>query len=218
MLKAVEARERHMEAHWLMKAMNTRAEIPSTFDDRMPEEVFATDQVPPLRIGETYLVPDGSGKEVPGLLYDGSVIESERKAYCVYRLAGGELILVTVPLSDAEISTVSAVSETFFGVIKHVGNGIKYPMDADDFLDDNIRGTPEAKPSESMAGWPGLDIMKSLPQRELARRDCARNAARYVGMENRSSKKLAKQPDNIRAAYRLIPEARYLGRYLPKAP
>jgi hypothetical protein len=66
-LEAVEARERHMEIHWLMKALQTQSQIPSTFDDRTPEEVFAPDQSARLRIGETYLVPDADGKEVPGL-------------------------------------------------------------------------------------------------------------------------------------------------------
>ena len=55
MLEAVDARERHLEAHWLLKAIQTRADIPSTFDDRMPEEIFADGQHPPLRIGDTHL-------------------------------------------------------------------------------------------------------------------------------------------------------------------
>jgi hypothetical protein len=93
LLEAVEARERHLEAHWLLKAMNTRAEIPSTFDDHLPEEAFATEQHAPLRIGDTHLVPDGSGREVPGLLYEGTVLESERKAYCVHQLADGQSTL-----------------------------------------------------------------------------------------------------------------------------
>lgn len=175
-LEAVEARERHLEAYWLLKAMNTRTAIPSSFDDRLPEEIFDIGQPPPLRVGNTYLVPDGSGKEVPGLLYDGCVIENERTAYCTHLLANGRSIIVTVPLSESEIAMYQRSPETFFGVIKHVGKDLNYPMDAYDFLFDANSQTPKERLLELMAGWPGIEAMRSLSQQDLAKRYCARGA------------------------------------------
>jgi hypothetical protein len=176
MLEAVEARERHLEAHWLIKAMETRREIPSTFDDRTPEEVFDADQPPRLRIGDTYLVPDESGREVPGLLYEGTVSETERKAYCVHQLMDGRSIIVTVPLTDAELAIHRRSPETFFGVIKHVGGQLKQPMDAYDFLYGSYSRTPKEKLLEFMAGWPDIDALRPLSQEGLAKYYCARVA------------------------------------------
>ena len=187
MLEAVEARERHLEAHWLLKAMESRQEIPSTFDDRMPEEVLEAGQVPPLRTGDTYLVPDGSGQDVPGVLYEGVVIEAEKKAYCIHRLNDGQSILVTVPLSDAEITMYRRSPETFFGVIKHVGKGLKHPMDAYDFLFEAYSQTPKERLFQLMAGWPGIEAMQSLSQQELAKRYCAKSAE-IMWMEHVSRK------------------------------
>jgi len=123
-LEAVKARERHLEAHWLFNAMGTRTEIPSTFDDRPPEEAFSAKQPIPLRIGDTHLVPDEAGREVPGVLYEGVVIENERKACCCYQLGDGRSIIVTVPLTDAEMVIYRRSPDTFFGVKKHVSKGL----------------------------------------------------------------------------------------------
>jgi hypothetical protein len=176
MLDAVEARDRHLEAHWLLKALNTRAEIPTTFDDRLPEEAFATERHPPLRIGDTHLVPDGSGREVPGILYEGAVLEPERKACCVYQLADGRSIIVTVPLNDAEIAMYRRSPETFFGVVKNVSKKINQPMDAYDFFYESYSRSSKEKLLEFMAGWACIEAMKSLSQQELAKRYCARLA------------------------------------------
>jgi hypothetical protein len=40
MLKLVEARERHIELHWLMQAIETHGQVPSTFDDKTPAKAF----------------------------------------------------------------------------------------------------------------------------------------------------------------------------------
>jgi hypothetical protein len=176
MLEAVEARERHLEGHWLLKAMETRREIPSTFDDRTPEEVFDTDQPPRLRIGDTYLVGDETGQEVPGLLYEGSVSETEKKAFCVYRLMDGRSIIGTVPLTDAELAIYRRSPETFFGVVKHVGGQLKQPMDAYDFLYGSYSRTPKEKLLEFMTHWPDIEALRPLSQEELAKYYCARMA------------------------------------------
>lgn len=176
MLEAVEARERHLELHWLLKAMETHAVIPSTFDDRTPEEVFSEEQTAPLRVGDTYLVPDGTGQEVPGVLYEGAVVESERKAFCAYQLADGRSVMCTVPLSDVESARYRQSPDTFFGVIKHVSKGVKYPMDMYDFLYGSYSKTPRDKLLEFMAQWPEIEAWRDLSQEELAKRYCARMA------------------------------------------
>jgi hypothetical protein len=177
MLDAVQARDRHVEPHWLLKAMQSRQEIPSTFDDRLPEEAFAVgEQHSPLRVGDAYLIPDGSGKDVPGVLCQGIVVETERKAYGTYRLADGRNIIASVPITDAELAIYHRSPETFFRVVDHVDKGIKRPMDCYDFMYDVYSKTPKDKLLEFMAGWPNIETMRSLTQAELAKIYCARFA------------------------------------------
>jgi hypothetical protein len=176
MLQAVEARERHLEAHWLLKAMETRAEIPSTFDDRTPEEIFAAELPVPLRIGDMHMVPDETGREVAGVLYEGAVMESERSACCVYQLTDGRSIIVSAPLTDAEIEIYRRSPATFFGVIKNVDGKINQPMDAYDFFYESYSRSTKEKLLEFMSDWPDLESMRSLSQKELAKRYCARMA------------------------------------------
>ena len=176
MLEAVEARERHIEAHWLLKAMGSRAEIPSTFDDRTPEEAFAAELPPPLRIGDTYMIPDELGREVPGVLYEATIADNEGCAYGAYQLSDGRSIIGPVPLSKAEMEIYRRSPETFFGVVKHVSKGITQPMDAYDFLHETYSKSPKGKLLEFMADWPDVEAMRSLSQNELAKRYCARMA------------------------------------------
>jgi hypothetical protein len=63
-LEAARARDRHPEAHWLIKtSLVHMGYIPSSFDDRLPEEVFTPPGNARLRIGDTYLVSDEAGRE-----------------------------------------------------------------------------------------------------------------------------------------------------------
>jgi hypothetical protein len=167
-LEAARARDRHIEAHWLIKALHTRPEIPSTFDDRMPEEVFGQAPLAPLRFGETYLVPDEKGREVSAILYDGSVLENERAAYGLYRLADGRSITCTVPLSDDELAAYRRSPDTFFGIVRQVPKSVKTPLDLYDFFFDTYSHSSREKLLELMTSWSNFDSLKDLTQRELA--------------------------------------------------
>jgi hypothetical protein len=51
-LEAARARDRHREAHWLIQSFTHAGYIPSSFDERLPEEAFARPTNARLRIGE----------------------------------------------------------------------------------------------------------------------------------------------------------------------
>ena len=81
-LDHVKARDRHIELHWLMKAMETHAHIPSTFDDRTPEQAFSFPGVPGrLQIGNKYLVTNAEGKLVEGILAEACVQRTKKRPY-----------------------------------------------------------------------------------------------------------------------------------------
>ena len=144
LLAAVEARDRHIELYWLLKAMRAHAQIPSTFDDRTPEEAFSPERIAPLRIGETYLVPDCDGHEVPGVLEDAVVLENERAAYGSYRLGDDQRVLCSTPLTESEMVRYRQSPQTFFGIVKDQSRRIDDPLDAYDFFYETYFQTPKA--------------------------------------------------------------------------
>ena len=75
------ARKRHAAMMALIESVKTHYEIPSTFNGEMPGSLTATNNIPPLRIGERYLIPDENGTEVPGRLESATVLPTEKLAY-----------------------------------------------------------------------------------------------------------------------------------------
>ncbi len=69
---------------------------------------------PPLKIGRRYLVPDKDGNEVEGTLVSAEMLENEQQVYGVYRLADGRQIIVTAPVTDAELQAYRNDPEGFF--------------------------------------------------------------------------------------------------------
>jgi hypothetical protein len=179
LLAAVEARDRHIELYWLTKAMRAHAQIPITFDDRTPEEAFSPERIPPLRVGETYLVPDRDGREIPGVLDDAVVLENERTAHGIYRLADGQSVLYMTPLTESEMARYRQSPQTFFGVLKDQSRRIDDPLDAYDFFYETYSQTPKTKLLEFMAQWPDIESLRPLDQTELAKHYCARMAAGF---------------------------------------
>jgi hypothetical protein len=174
-LELVEARERHREPNWLRKAPQTHQSIPSTFDDRMPEEP-TDDSVPRLMIGATYRIPIGGGQEALAVLTDATVLEPERRAYGTYRCADGRHVICTSPLTDAELVAYRRSPQTFFGVLKFVSPQITEPLDCYDFFWESYGRTSKDKLLEFINDWPDVEALRSLDQRRLAQVYCARFA------------------------------------------
>lgn len=175
-LQLVQARERHVELHWLRKALQKHQALPSSFDDRLPEENVSDDKIPRLLIGSTYLVPDADGKEVLGILTDAVVMDRERKAYGTYRLQDGRHIICISPLTDTEIAAYKRSPDTFFGVIKEVSREITEPLDCYDFFWEVYSQSSREKLLEFTSGWPDHGALSLLDQKEFAQRYCARMA------------------------------------------
>lgn len=64
-------------------------------------------ELPPMRKGNRYLVPDKDGSEVEGILLSGAVNRPEMSFYGVYKLADGRQIIATSPIIDSEFDYLS---------------------------------------------------------------------------------------------------------------
>jgi SEC-C motif len=165
----LDARERHVEMFALMKSIETHYEIPSTFDGAIPELTFqTTEALPRLQFGRWYLVPMKDGREVPGRLYEASVMESEKKAYGCYELVTGEHIMATCPISDEELAAYKRYPDTFFGEVRHPTRRTKTLVDLCDFFYETYKNTSREKALEWMVGAPDYEYLKTLSQQDLA--------------------------------------------------
>ena len=152
MLTLVEARERHIELHWLMQAMEKHAQIPSTFDEKTPEEAFhAAELTHTLQIGETHRFHDRDGNVVTGVVADGIVDIGQRKALYAFNLANGASVIVQKELGEGDIGAYMASPETYFGVVNPTRKAITRVLKVFDFVFESCKSTP-AKGFSSL--WP----------------------------------------------------------------
>src|SRR5262249_20135814 len=89
--------------------------IPSTFDGEAPEVAFG-EAARRWKIGERYDLPDAEPRAM-GVLTTATVSTAEKVAYLAFQLDDGRSIIMTAPMSDAEISAYNAHPDTFFGVV-----------------------------------------------------------------------------------------------------
>jgi hypothetical protein len=170
------SRERHKEMLTLLDSMRERYEIPSTFDGENPVFAFGeASALTRLKIGETYLVPDLKGREVPARLSNAIVIEEEKVAMCIHETFDGENLVIRTPLTDAEMEGWRRHPNTFFGEVqppttKQVKNWLELAM----FFYETYKATPKGKLLEWMKDAIDIDRLGELTQEELAIVYCER--------------------------------------------
>lgn len=167
--EALLSRENHIDMLDLMKAMKEYGEIPCTWDSEIPEYAFGKIKGPRLKIGNKYMVPDGSGKEVIGELEDAAILENEKNVYGIYKLVeDGKRIIVTCPITEKELQVYRQYPDTFFGVHKKQFQIAKDPLDLFDFFYNSYKHTPKEKLLEFLKGHPRWEELKNETQEELA--------------------------------------------------
>ena len=172
---AINGRQDHIEMHELLNSIRTHSTIPSTFDGENPEIAFVDSKQNPLRIGNTYVVPDAEGNQVEGVLTSAIVMEQGKVAVCAVNTKDGRGIICRVPLSDAELAAWRQHPATFFGQISK-NRKSETVLDLYDFFMDAYTKTPKAKLLEFLAGAPDIDKLAALNQVELASVYCERLA------------------------------------------
>ena len=104
----------------LVDSMRAHYDIPSTFDGENPALAFEEPGAPPrLKFGETYLIPDESGNEIPARLYDAQVQKSEKCMLGVYETFDGR-VMATSPLTEAELIGWKQHPDAFFGEVRQL--------------------------------------------------------------------------------------------------
>lgn len=165
--KAVlESRERHVEMFDLLNSMKTHYQIPSAFDGDMADLAFGDSTAPRLRFGQWYQIPNKDGAEVPGRLYDASVLE--KTVYGCYELATGERVTVTRPLSDDEAAAYEKHPETFFGELRRPPATAETFTDLCDFFYGSYKDATRDRLLKFLSCAPDFEELERLSQKDLA--------------------------------------------------
>ena len=173
---ALASREREKEVYALLTAIKTHTNIPSSFDETHLEELGIPSDTVRLMVGGTYLVPNRSGQLIPGTLKSAIVNENEKLVYGVYELEGGDNIIYTTPISDAELRLYRRSPETFFGVLEQPNRQIHSPMDAYDFFWESYSNSTKEYLLTQLKEADDFECLKKLPVGELAKEYCVRMA------------------------------------------
>jgi hypothetical protein len=168
---AISARDKHIEMHALIKSLADHHQIPATFDGEIPELAFGKTEAR-LIIGKKYSVPDEGGKEVVGELQHAVVLEKDKVASGICKLADGRNVIVTFPLTDDELVAYQKYPDTFFGAHKPHTKGINDPLELYDFLLNYYGQTPKEVLLGHLANLKNSETLKELTQKEIAQIYC----------------------------------------------
>jgi hypothetical protein len=164
--EAFETKQKYADIFALVDAIRNYR-IPSTFDGEVPEFAFS-DAERRWKIGERYDLPDAEPRAM-GVLTTATVSTAEKVTYLAFQLDDGRNIIMTAPMSDAEISAYTAHPDTFFGVVRPVGKRLENPLELFEWLYENYRNTPRETLLEHMASWPDVDDLRKLSDEDLLR-------------------------------------------------
>jgi hypothetical protein len=164
---AINAREKHIEMHDLIRSIQDHSDVPVTFDGEIPELAFGKSP-PRLIIGQKYLIADEQGIERPGLLTSATVVEHERKIYGGMSFDDGTSAIYTWPISDNELKAWKRHPDTFFGRVEYRKTRINTPLELYDFHMSSYSNTPRERLLELLEGHPDIEALRTLDQRELA--------------------------------------------------
>lgn len=168
-------RKKHKEIDLLIKSIREHDEIPVTFDGEIPEFSFDEEtKKKRLLIGNKYLIPNGQGNNVEGILMTATVSEKEKKIFGVYRLDSGKQIIYVNMMSDEEIRAYKRYPDIFFGIPLNQSGEAKDPMELFDFLYGSHKRTPPKKLLEFMKNSSDLEALKKLSFEELLITYCER--------------------------------------------
>ena len=150
--------------------------IPTTFDGEVPEFAFGQAERR-WKIGERYDLSNFPGipKGAMGMLTTAVVLEGAKAVALSFHFeAENRSVIFQEPMTDAELAAYRSHRETYFGVYREVGGGLKTPLDMFEWLHKNYSQTPRARLLEFLSSAPDFETLSQLPDDELLLVYCER--------------------------------------------
>ncbi len=191
-------REKHRELHDLMESMRLHDRIPITFDGQI--ETFAfNEHSARLQIGQIYEIPDSNGRTTKARLETACVKPGHKSAMVIYRTEDGRNVMVSCPLTDAEMEAYARHPETFFGVLEpYSGKNIEDPLELFDFMYRTYQKSTKEKLLEFMSNHSDILQLQNMSQAELAILYCERLVDGIVIERERKCRLPPSNPEEIR--------------------
>jgi hypothetical protein len=162
--KAFETKQKYADIFALVNAIRNYR-VPSTFDGELAEFAFGEAERK-WKIGERYDLPDAEPRAT-GVLTAATVSTAEKVVYLVFQLDDGRSIIMTAPMTDAEISAYEVHPDTFFGVVRSVGKRLENPLELFEWLYESYRNTPRERILEFAANWSDAGELAKVSDEEL---------------------------------------------------
>lgn len=164
--EAARARERHWPMFQLFKSMEEHREIPQTFGGELPSEVFVSNPLPRLQVGQLYAVPGPNGVEVNAKLMQATVMNE--KAHCIlHDPATNKSLIGTFDMTPDELADYAKHPDTYFGVYQRQTRRSETAMEMFDFFVEGYRNTPKERLIELLPTYADQNGLHAMPQKDL---------------------------------------------------
>lgn len=167
-------KQKHIDVHNLIEAMQKYPQIPITFDGSLPSETLRN-QRERIVVGQTYFFNDIGEKGITGTVTSACVNEGEKKIYICVQAENGSHIL-TEPMSDYAMADYKRHPEAYFGEIGRASRKTEDPYELFEFFLETYSQTPKEKLLEFMQGAADIESLRQLDQMDLAIEYCDRLA------------------------------------------
>ena len=153
-------KQKHIDAHHIGEMFGKYLQFPSTFDGRLPSEVFGKGYGRIL-IGETYRFGDGESGEIVGTVTSACVSEEESRVYIAVTDDQGRAQILSQPLSSDELADYRANKEAYFGRIQSVGRKITSRQEFFDHLMEIHKHLSREELLSRLAAAPDVETLRS---------------------------------------------------------
>ena len=151
--------------------------IPITFDREVLEICLRLCRVPAENRRGLLLLSNfpGTPKRAMGALTTAIVLEGAKTVALSFHFeTENQNVIFQEPMTDAEFAAYRSHPETYFGVHREVGNGLKTPLEMFEWLHKNYSQTPRARLLEFLKSAPDFETLSKLPDDELLLLYCER--------------------------------------------
>lgn len=164
--EAARARERHWPMFQLFKSIEKHREIPQTFGGELPSEVFITNPLPRLQVGQFYAVPGPDGMSVNAKLQEATVLND--KACCIlYDPETHKTWIATFDMTSDELADYAKYPDTYFGVYKRQNRKVETAMDMFDFFVEGNQNTSKEQLIQLLHNYADQEGINAMSQKEL---------------------------------------------------
>lgn len=164
--EAARARERHWPMFQLFKSIEEHREIPQTFGGELPSEVFITNPLPRLQVGQFYAVPGPDGMSVNAKLLGATVFND--KACCIlYDPETHKTWIATFDMASDELADYAKYPDTYFGVYKRQNRKVETAMDMFDFFVEGNQNTSKEQLIQLLHNYADQEGINAMSQKEL---------------------------------------------------